>query len=571
MENARALDILVVNDDNAPFLEFRELLAPFPGLTPYFAASLSEALHILSHNTIHCLILATSINRRLGIESHKLFRELVPDMPILLWPRKRILFPHWRMRRLRKEGVHAILPGPLASQETLDAVYRAVNGNRGDPEAERLRERFFFSLSHAEEKISLMQTALDILSHDTKDLFIRILSLIAEIPENEHTGVLNDYVNELYDCTSEALGFISAQKRLESLIDVVNGIRIGREKLPLPSHSRIDLTYGPRRLLFVECSRLLKNALANIIENALKYSPPEEKIRIEIARLRNEISLKVTDRGIGIPENDRPYILRRNFRSAKSRDFEGSGKGLWIAYNIVKDEKGEIFIENNPDGGTIMTVLLPVFSLQHTEHRLTELSEWFKLPLEVVEKKARIMKTILLLEFPESAWETDSLVFANLLDHFRDERRKKERQKYFYKLREFTRYNPNGRSVLLVDDSLYVHYSIAPLLTDQGFRIVDFAFNGVEAFNLYQIFNPELVIMDITMPMKSGIETAQDIFKKNPHMKILFVTALGEYKPLLENIERLFWGKNYRLVSKPIRPLKLLEAINALCEGKPDA
>lgn len=173
------------------------------------------------------------------------------------------------------------------------------------------------------------------------------------------------------------------------------------------------------------------------------------------------------------------------------------------------------------------------------------------------------------LEFPQYEYDADSLTFANLLDHFRDERRKKERQKYFYKLHAYTRYNPNGTPVLIVDDSLYVHYSIAPVLADRGLRIVDFAFNGVEAFNLYQIWNPVLIVMDITMPVKSGIETAQDIYKKNPGAKILFITALGDYKPLLDNIDRLFQGKPYRILAKPIRPMKLLEAVNELL-GKMD-
>jgi signal transduction histidine kinase/CheY-like chemotaxis protein len=564
MENIRHLDVLVVSDKASRFAGLRELFASLPDVTAFFAVSLSDALRILSANPIACAVSLSADGRANGFTWHLLLKELSPGLPVLLCCPQWNPFLRRRARRLKREGVLSLLRAPLSAGALYDALRAAVAGNKAGAGLTPFREQILFSPLHTEEKYSLLQTALDILSHDTKDLFIRILSILSDIPENEFSGVLNDYVNELFECTSEALGFITAQKRVEALIDLVNAIRIGTEKIPLPSHSRIELSYDPRKLLFIESSRLLKNALGNIIDNALKYSPPEEKILVRLERRGSDLLCTVTDRGIGIPPADQDKIFARNFRAANTGGTAGTGKGLWIAANIVREEHGEIDVEPNPGGGTIARVRLRAFSLRASERRLSDLGEWFKLPFEVVEKKARIMKTILLLEFPQYASEVDSLVFANLLDHFRDERRKKERQKYFYKLQEYTRYNPNGPPVLIVDDSLYVHYSIAPVIADQGLRIVDFAFNGVEAFNLYQIFNPELVIMDITMPMKSGIETAQDIFKKNPAARILFVTALGEYKPLLENIDRLFAGKKYRLLTKPIRPLKLIDTVTSL-------
>ena len=564
MDHIAHLDVLVVDDTASRFPELRELFTPLPEMNAFFATSLAEALHILGGNNIGCTIALSADGRANGFAWHRVLREIKPEMPVLLYAAGKNHVWGPLRRRLEREGVSSLLRRPLSPQTLKEAVLRAAGATAGRTYPAEFREQVLYSPLHAEEKYSLLQTALDILSHDTKDLFIRILSILSDIPENEYSGVLNDYVNELFECTSEALGFITAQKRLESLIDVVNGIKIGPEKIPLPSHSRIELSYDPRKLLFVESSRLLKHALGNIIDNALKYSPGGEKVAIRIARRGNGVFVSVADRGPGIPPAERDLVFRRNYRASNTGSVAGSGKGLWIAANIVREERGEIYIEDNPGGGTIMNVRLRAFTLGASERRWTDLGEWFKLPREVVDKKARIMKTILLLEFPQYEFDAESLAFANLLDHFRDERRKKERQKYFYKLQEYTRYNPNGTPVLLVDDSLYVHYSIAPVLADRGLRIVDFAFNGVEALNLYQIFRPALVIMDITMPVKSGIETAQDIYRENTKAKILFITALGEYKPLLENIDRLFQGRRYRLLAKPIRVVKLLDAVNEL-------
>ncbi len=564
MENTVHLDVLVVDDTPARFQELRDLFDSVPEMTVFFTTSLPEALHLLSNNDFACAVTLSTDGRANGYEWHRVFKQVMPDLPVILYPAGRSPFLGLRRRRLEREGVRSLVRG-RPSRAILDAVLAAArtspapSGAEGGP-----REAIRFSPLRAEERFALLQTALDILSHDTRDLFIRILSILSDIPQNEYSGILNDYVNELFEYTSEALGFITAQKRVESLIDLVNGVKIGTEKIPLPSHSRIELEYDPRKLLFIESSRLLKHAIGNLIDNALKYSPAGEKVRIKLTRRGNDVLFTVADRGIGIPRADRELVFGRNYRAANAADFAGSGKGLWIAANIVREERGHISVAENPGGGTLITVRLQAFSLRVSERRLSDLGDWFKLPREVVEKKARIMRTILMLEFPEYESEADSLTFANLLDHFRDERRKKERQKYYYKLQEYTRYNPNGTPVLVVDDSLYVHYSIAPVLADRGLKIVDFAFNGVEAFNLYQIFNPALVIMDITMPVKSGIETARDIYEKNPEAKILFITALGEYKPLVENMERLFQGKKYLLITKPIRSTRLLAAVNEL-------
>jgi signal transduction histidine kinase/ActR/RegA family two-component response regulator len=563
MDDMRATEILIVDSDPLIVSAFRKILSLKPDLLPFYATTVPEAFKILFSSSIRCIVLGRKIGRISGTDFRKILREIVPEIPIL------ILEKAADPRSQKRQKKNDVLTLPLKKNTTHKAIDKAIQSSAALKKGVPFTEQIFLSPLYSDDKLIIMRTALDILSHDTKNLFIRILTILSDMPNDDYTGILNDYINELFECISEALGSMGAKKRIDSLIDIVNSIRIGTEKIPLSSHSRIELTYSPRKLLYIETSRLLKNAITNIVDNALKYSAPDRKVRIEIERKTQGLILRVSDNGIGIPKEDRTRVFQRNFRSEGAKAVDGSGIGLWIAHNIVKEEKGEIIIDDNPEGGTVMTLILPPFNLATSGLSLMNISDWFKLPYEVVDKKARIIKTIILLEFPAYAAEADSLAFANLLDHLRDERRKKERQKYFIKLQRYTQFNPQGKTVLLVDDSLYVHYSLAPMLTDRGFRIVDFAFNGVEANNLYQIFTPDLVIMDITMPVKSGIETAKDIFKTNPKAKIIFITALGEYKPLLENIETFFQGKNYRVLSKPLRPQHLHEALESIFSQRP--
>ncbi len=564
MDLSHPHDILLASNDDEQCAAFRDIFSGDGSFTLHVAASLPEILRVLSDTAVHCIIQGQKIERLSGPELRVVLREIVPYIPVLLHQRRRGLFRCGGGRRWTRRDFFLVLTGTPDPDRIKSAVQKAIRDAALRQTHRPLRGHRFYSPSYNEERMLVLQTALDILNNDAKDLFIRILSLLSDIPENEYTGILNDYINELYDCTSEALGYMRSEKRIEPLIDIINNIKLGSTKIPLPSESRLELSYGPRKLLFVEVSRLVKNALGNIVENALKFSPEDSKVEVRIEQTGTWVTLTISDHGAGIPPDIRRRLFSRHPARETSEQFQETGKGLWIASNIVKDEEGEISLSDNPGGGTVAVVRLPAFSLQRTHHDLSELSAWFKLPLEVVEKKARIMKTILRMELPPDVRDLDSLAFANLLDHFRDERRKKERQKYFFKLQEFTRYNPAGTRVLLVDDSLFVHYTIAPLLTDQGFHVVDFAFNGVEAGNLYEIFKPALVVMDITMPVKSGIETAEEIFRKNPRARILFVSALGDHQPLLDNLDRRFHGLRYATLSKPIRTARLLEAVNSL-------
>lgn len=102
--------------------------------------------------------------------------------------------------------------------------------------------------------------------------------------------------------------------------------------------------------------------LGNVITNALRYTPAQGKIRMTAEQHNNEISFRVTDTGIGVPEEDLPYIFERFYRVDKAR-FDtngGSGLGLAIAKSIVEAHGGSITADSTPGKGTTFTILLPL-------------------------------------------------------------------------------------------------------------------------------------------------------------------------------------------------------------------
>ncbi len=104
----------------------------------------------------------------------------------------------------------------------------------------------------------------------------------------------------------------------------------------------------------------LKRMLLNILDNAIKYTPPGGKIGIDLRQQRETADIDISDNGIGIPENELPYIFDRFYRVDKSRSSAGFGLGLSIARSIAMAHGGKIYAKANAPQGTIFTVSLPV-------------------------------------------------------------------------------------------------------------------------------------------------------------------------------------------------------------------
>lgn len=92
-------------------------------------------------------------------------------------------------------------------------------------------------------------------------------------------------------------------------------------------------------------------------------------------------------------------------------------------------------------------------------------------------------------------------------------------------------------TVLVVDDALFMRVTIGNMLKEWGFEIVGEAANGKEAIALYEQLQPDLVTMDLTMPIMTGIEAVQNIVSKYSDAKIIMVTAMGQQKKIKLAIE----------------------------------
>lgn len=92
-------------------------------------------------------------------------------------------------------------------------------------------------------------------------------------------------------------------------------------------------------------------------------------------------------------------------------------------------------------------------------------------------------------------------------------------------------------TVLVVDDALFMRTTVGNMFEEWGFDVVGLAANGKEAVELYSRFQPDLVTMDVTMPVMSGLDAVKEIIPRYPEAKIIMITALGQQRIIVEAIE----------------------------------
>ncbi len=203
-------------------------------------------------------------------------------------------------------------------------------------------------------------------------------------------GVLKGYAGELTERQVEPLQRIS--RRLEFLERLVNDLldlaagrapelaeeeravavnsSVGRAVLliqPRAEEKEVALTLRPccEELVVWGTEEGLDRIFVNLVDNAVKYTPPSGSVTVSLRRAKEEIWVRITDTGIGIPEEALPHLFEEFYRApnAKALDAAGTGLGLTIVKELVDRYGGHIEVESEAGRGSTFSVAFPVYNL----------------------------------------------------------------------------------------------------------------------------------------------------------------------------------------------------------------
>ncbi len=302
---------------------------------------------------------------RMDLESRILFVLGVVIIPFLLavgaFLSQRALHP----LRSMITTVESIQAGKLSS--------RVPASGSGD-ELDELAQLFNAMLEQIEKLIKGMQDSLDIVAHDLRTPITRLRST-AEMALQSN-GTPEAYREALADCMEETEEILSM---LETLMDIseaqTGAMQLHTEKVKVLKliEDSIDLYHyvAEDRGLVIESScpedlyvnvdsRRIRQALVNLVDNAVKYTERGGRILLEAQQTDSQAIISVSDTGPGIPQEELTKIWERLYRSDHAQPTKGIGLGLSLVRAIVHSHGGEVRVTSEINKGSIFTIHLPL-------------------------------------------------------------------------------------------------------------------------------------------------------------------------------------------------------------------
>jgi signal transduction histidine kinase len=176
------------------------------------------------------------------------------------------------------------------------------------------------------------------------------------------TALLNDYLS-LGKLEEGKLKVTYTETDMKAFFDEflqeIGSIKKVKQKIHF-SHDGLECTVMTDKFL-------LKNILTNLLSNAIEYSPHDAEIQLSAELKKETLKIKVTDQGIGIPENEQHQIFKRFYRGQNAHNVEGTGLGLNIAKKYIRLLKGTIEFTSQLNKGTTFIAIIPVMNVNVLE------------------------------------------------------------------------------------------------------------------------------------------------------------------------------------------------------------
>jgi signal transduction histidine kinase len=224
-------------------------------------------------------------------------------------------------------------------------------------EMEKMRQEFISNVSHEiQSPLTSIQGFAQVLRNDNLNLDDRHHYLNIIETESTRLSRITDNLLKLASLESEQLIFEPKPFRLDKQI---------RELIlacePQWTKKQIEMDVELDEITIKADKDLLSQVWINLIHNCIKFSPLGGKIKIVLKRHTDQISIKISDKGPGISEEDQNHIFERFYKADKSRTQSdgGSGLGLSIAKKIIEMHRGNIRVDSQLGAGSTFIISLP--------------------------------------------------------------------------------------------------------------------------------------------------------------------------------------------------------------------
>lgn len=400
----------------------------------------------------------------------------------------------------------------MSASFLLYAFLERSRSNRMLKKAEEIRSSIYTKITHEFRSPLTIIMGLSKQLREEKDLSNNNADTYLNAIERQGRN-LSELVNQLLDISN----IQSSPKALEwKTGNIVTFVNMISETFSIYAKQKnIDLFFF-REESEIETDFVpdyLNKVMHNLIGNAIKFSDEGSRVYVVMERSKKDkkkLIIKVIDHGKGISKDVLPHIYELFYQIENSGEMVGNGIGLTLTKQLVEIIGGTINVESEPGQGSTFVLELPIL-----------VSEKILYPRWTYEKNGKHLTA------PLKNRDT-----ANLFS---------------------TKINENDprTTMLLVEDNKDVALYIRSIFPEDTYNIM-YASNGETALKMANEYTPDIVITDIIMPKKNGIELCEDI-KSSPllnHIPIIIISAKNRDEDIMEG----FKSGAYSYLKKPFQP-----------------
>jgi heavy metal sensor kinase len=285
----------------------------------------------------------------------------------------------WLLAKRALSGVEEVTETAIEiSEGALDK--RVPHKVRGE-EIERLATTFNHMLDRINVLIKEMREMSDNIAHDLRSPLARIRGAaemaLTNSTSEEHRAFAATMIEDcdrLINIINTMLDIAEAESgAAEITLEEVDIARLTKRACELfqaiAEENSINITTDlPDSCVVYGEARKLQRMVANLLDNALKYTPPEGTVTVSVNADNGEVAISISDTGVGISEDDLPHIFKRFYRCDISRAKGGTGLGLSLVQAIVHSHGGSVNATSRPGMGSTFTVTLTQPSLPSQIH-----------------------------------------------------------------------------------------------------------------------------------------------------------------------------------------------------------
>lgn len=427
----------------------------------------------------------------------------------------------WRSKRLEKDKEKLEQIVTQRTSELAQQKEEIASQAEKLKEMDQIKSRFFSNISHEfRTPLALIKGPADKIIQTTQEANTRQHSQLIL----NNTQRLLKLINQLLDFSKLESGKMVLQPRAGNFNAFLKNIVHSFELLAAQKQVTLDLQLPTQEVAYVFDHDKLEKVFFNLLSNALKFTQKNGTVRLQVEKKEDGLHIKLTDTGIGIPQQSLPFVFDRFYQvdGSQTREFEGTGIGLSLVKELLELHEGSISVDSKPNQGTTFWIQLPAqqdiieqVSPEVTEMNLDLSQATVPIPLATSQKQ------------PQT---NDDAAYT----------------------------------VLVVEDNEELRQFISTELAST-YQVIE-ATNGAEGIEQALTKVPDLIVSDLMMPQVDGLALLKTL-RDNPltsHIPVIILSAKASFESKIAGLE--IGGNDY--LTKPFSPKELMLRIKNTLESR---